>query len=425
MSEIKCPQCGTHFTVDESDYAKIVQQVHDAEFNDAVNAAVLQKEAVLKAENKALIAEHEAKIDALKAQAQAEIAKQLGEANALRAQVKAQTEAQATEIEKVKLEFKAASAKQEAELEKARLQFREESAEIIQKKDKVLQEKEFELKLKDEQIAQREREIQDMRDMRSKLSVKLLGESLEQHCEIAFNQLRSTAFRNAEFSKDSAVVDGTKGDYVFREYTEEGAELISIMFEMKTEFDDSSSSNKKSNESHLKKLHDDRAKKHCEYAILVSTLEADSELYNQGIVDVSYLYPKMFVVRPQFFIPIISLLRNAALDNAFYKNELKLQREREIDITKFEEKLLSFQEGFGKNCEQATKRFHEAIKSIDDSIKNLELVKERLLASEKQMNSADKKLSELTIRKLTHGNPTMKEKFKALESSHLGENTTE
>lgn len=423
MSEIKCPKCGTSFTVDESDYAKIVQQIHDDEFRSAVEAAVLQKEALIEAENKAAFAEQQAKNEAQQIKAQAEIDKYASELEKVRLEHKAEIANHEAELEKVELEHKAREALHEAELEKARIEMRDKSAEALHQKDQAIQEKEVLLKLKDEQIAQREREIQDMRDMRSKLSVKLLGESLEQHCEIAFNQVRSSAFRNAEFYKDSEVVEGTKGDYIFREYTQDGAELISIMFEMKTESDLSASQNKRTNESHLKKLHEDRTKKNCEYAVLVSTLEAESELYNQGIVDVTYLYPKMFVIRPQFFIPMISLLRNAALDNAFYKNELKLQRDREIDVTNFEKRLLDFQESFGKNCEQAGKRFSEAIASIDDSIKSLEKVKERLLASQKQLNSADKKLSDLSIRKLTRGNQTMKEKFAALESEDLGENT--
>lgn len=261
----------------------------------------------------------------------------------------------------------------------------------------------------EELLRYKDDEIERLKDMKVRLSTKMVGESLEQHCESEFNRLRMTAFPHAYFEKDNDASDGSKGDYIFRESDEDGNEVISIMFEMKNENDATATKHK--NEDFFKKLDSDRTKKGCEYAVLVSLLEPESELYNTGIVDVSYRYPKMYVIRPQFFIPMITLLRNAALNTLFYKQELALVRQQNIDVTHFEEKLVGFQEGFSRNFDLASRKFKTAIDEIDTTIKHLQKVKENLISSENNLRLANDKAQGLTIRKLTWGNPTMKEKF--------------
>lgn len=262
----------------------------------------------------------------------------------------------------------------------------------------------------DELLRYKDDEIDRLKDMKIRLSTKMVGESLEQHCENEFNRLRMTAFPRAYFEKDNDASEGSKGDFIFRENDEEGNEIISIMFEMKNENDDTA--RKHSNEDFFKKLDSDRTKKKCEYAILVSLLEPDSELYNTGIVDVSYRYPKMYVIRPQFFIPMITLLRNAALNTLSYKQELAVVRQQNIDVTSFEEKLGEFQDGFSRNFELASRKFTDAINEIDTTIKHLQKVKANLVSSENNLRLANNKAQGLTIRKLTWGNKTMQEKFK-------------
>ena len=269
---------------------------------------------------------------------------------------------------------------------------------------------------KDQTIRDKEDEIDRLRNQRSRLSVKLIGETLEQHCEMEFNRVRMMAFPKAEFHKDNDVVDGTKGDYVFRELDDSGVEVVSIMFDMKNE--DDNSTNRKRNEDHLKKLDKDRRDKGCEYAVLVSTLEPESELYNTGIVDVSYLYPKMYVIRPQFFLPLISLLRNAGRNAVEARRELEEIRQQNIDITGFEDALEDFKAKFGKNYETASKKFGTAIEEIDKTIDHLNKVKENLLSSERQLRIANDKAEGLTIRKLTWKNPTMKAKFAEAAAEH-------
>ncbi len=271
---------------------------------------------------------------------------------------------------------------------------------------------------KDQQIRDRDDEIERIKNQRTRLSVKLIGESLEQHCETEFNRVRMMAFPKAEFHKDNEVVDGTKGDYVFREKDESGVEVVSIMFEMKNE--DDNSTNRKKNEDHFAKLDRDRKKKGCEYAVLVSTLEPESELYNAGIVDVSYQYPKMYVIRPQFFLPLISLLRNAGQNAVEARRELADIRQQNIDITGFEDALDDFKDKFGKNYEAASKKFGAAIEEIDKTIQHLQKVKDNLTSSERQLRLANDKAEGLTIRKLTWKNPTMKAKFKELEEAGSG-----
>ena len=412
-NEIKCPHCGEAFTVDESGYAAILNQVRDQEFQREVDARVSLAEksreqevalAVTKAEEalRAQIAERDGQLVNLKAQLsvqqqqasmETQIAVQRAEAAAKDAQVAVERERDDLrgKVERARDELEAQKTRAEAELARARA---EAQAQLAEK-----------LRAKDELIADREREIERIQDMRARLSTKMLGESLEQHCEIEFNRLRPTAFPRAYFEKDNEVVEGTKGDFVFRDFDEEGNEIVSIMFEMKNEADDST--HRKTNESHFKKLDADRRKKGCEYAVLVSLLEPDNELY-AGITDVSYQYEKMYVVRPQFFIPIITLLRNAALSSMEARRELALVRQQNIDVTNFEDQLADFKDRFGRNYRIASERFAKAIDEIDKSIDHLQKIKERLLGSERNLRLANDKAEDLTVKKLTRKNPTMK-----------------
>lgn len=289
-----------------------------------------------------------------------------------------------------------------------------------------LQEKEAELEKNsikekfDSEIKQKEETIAFYKDFKAKQSTKMVGESLEQHCEIEFNRLRMTAFQNAEFGKDNDAKTGSKGDYIYREYDENGTEIISIMFEMKNEGDETAT--KKKNEHFFKELDKDRNEKKCEYAILVTMLEADNELYNNGIIDVSYAYEKMYVIRPQFFIPIITLLRNAALNSLKYKQEVALMREQNIDITNFEEDLDMFKSAFAKNYNLASRKFKTAIDEIDKTITHLQKTKDALLSSENNLRLANNKADDLTVKKLVKNNPTMKEKFAVLDGEYKNEN---
>ena len=323
-----------------------------------------------------------------------QIAVQRAEAAAKDAQVAVERERDDLrgKVERARDELEAQKTRAEAELARARA---EAQAQLAEK-----------LRAKDELIADREREIERIQDMKARLSTKMLGESLEQHCEIEFNRLRPTAFPRAYFEKDNEVVEGTKGDFVFRDFDEEGNEIVSIMFEMKNEADDST--HRKTNESHFKKLDADRRKKGCEYAVLVSLLEPDNELYAAGITDVSYRFEKMYVIRPQFFIPLITLLRNAALSSMEARRELALVRQQNIDVTNFEDSLADFKEKFGRNYRLASERFAKAIDEIDKSIDHLQKIKEHLLGSERNLRLANDKAEDLTVKKLTRKNPTMK-----------------
>lgn len=377
MNEIKCPKCGTQFQIDESDWADIAKQVKDSEFDAAVN----QKLDLVKAENELDNAGKDKRIAELEAQLEFQKSQSRSELDSIKMQHDSQ-------IKQLEAEARTAMVEAQADLQN-------------------------QLSVKDAEIRARDEEIVNMREMRSKLTVKLLGESLEQHCETEFNQIRALAFPHAEFGKDNEAIEGTKGDYIFREFDEDGVELLSIMFEMKNEADDST--HKKKNSDHFKKLDADRNKKKCEYAVLVSMLESDNELYNRGIVDVSYEYEKMYVIRPQFFIPLISLLSNEAKKSAQYKHELEMIRQQNIDVTKFEEDLEDFKEKFGTNYRRAADRFQKAIDEIDKSIDHLNKIKENLIGSERNLRLANDKAEALTVKKLTRGNATMKEKFKALE----------
>ena len=302
-------------------------------------------------------------------------------------------------VEKERDALKASVDLKEAEHASAQAALKEQLAEQARAKDEMI-------------VFQRE-EIERLKDMKARLTTKIVGESLEVHCADEFNAIRATAFPNASFERDTEAVGGTKGDFIFREFDESGVEIISIMFEMKNEEEDST--RRKRNEDHFAKLDKDRTNKNCEYAVLVSLLEPESDLYNKGIVDVSWRYPKMFVVRPQFFIPIISLLRNASLNALEYKREVALMRQQDLDITTFEHDLEVFKEGFFKNFGDASKRFEDAVVAIDKAIADLQKAKEKLLVSEKHLTAANNKLEDLTVKKLTRKNPTMKAKFDELK----------
>ena len=440
MNEIKCPHCQTVFTIDENSYADIVSQVRNKEFAEDVHKQLEfakkqfeTEKALAKEQEKRLYDEERASFEqkilslelALK---NADVKEEKNVQEALHQKEKEFSALQA-ELDKLKqqLQFKEVELSQKFQedlhaKERTILELKQEK-ELQQKEQEVqqtaLKEKyelelrskkdqfELELKAKDEAIA-------FYKDFKAKQSTKMVGESLEQHCEIEFNRLRMTAFPRAEFGKDNDAKTGSKGDYIYREYDENGIEILSIMFEMKNENDETAT--KKKNEHFFKELDKDRHEKKCEYAILVSLLEADNELYNAGIVDVSYLYPKMYVVRPQFFIPIITLLRNAALNSLQYKQELALMRDQHIDITHFEEDLETFKKGFARNYELASKKFQSAIDEIDKTIKSLEKTKAALLSSENNLRLANNKAEDLTVKKLVKNNPTMKQRFEELNS---------
>jgi len=424
MNEIICPNCNKAFKVDESGYASILKQVHDKEFNEELknrlayietekaNALKLQ-EASLKTGYQNLLAKKEAEIVELKAMKEKELLTLVASKQAEILEMKAK-------IEQAELDKKitVSEAVQKIEKERDLLSNNLKNKEIeIQLQEKSLQEKfNAVLKSKDEIIKLKDEEYSRIKDMKARLSTKMIGESLEQHCEIEFNKLRATAFQNAYFEKDNDARTGSKGDFIYREKDEQGNEIISIMFEMKNEAEETST--KKKNEDFLKELDKDRNEKKCEYAILVSLLESENEYYNSGIVDMSYRYPKMYVIRPQFFIPIITLLRNAAMSSLKYKAALALERSQNVDITNFEEKMNKFKEGFSRNYELASKKFKEAIDEIDKTIVHLQKTKDALLSSENNLRLANDKADDLSIKKLTHGNPTMKAKFDELDNTN-------
>ncbi|MDT2750238.1 DUF2130 domain-containing protein [Streptococcus parauberis] len=427
MHQIKCPHCGKEFTIDEASYADILNQVRTKEFNDEIHEKLKQLkkqhqselELIEEKANNALekkVAEKEKELkelnnkianfanekEILKKDTERAMLDQISEKEKKIAELGSKM--QALESNK-KLELIESSTIKEKEIAdlKAKLQLREKETEL--EKNSIKEKYEIEIKQKDETIA-------FYKDFKAKQSTKMIGESLEQHCEIEFNRLRMTAFQNAEFGKDNDAKTGSKGDYIYREYDKNGTEIISIMFEMKNEGDETAT--KKKNEHFFKELDKDRKEKNCEYAILVSMLEADNELYNNGIVDVSYAYDKMYVIRPQFFIPIITLLRNAAMNSLKYKQEVALMREQNIDITNFEEDLKAFKEGFARNYELASRKFKAAIDGIDKTITQLQKTKDALLSSENNLRLANNKADELTVKKLVKNNPTMKEKFNHL-----------
>lgn len=405
MNEIKCPNCKKTFKVDEAGFADILKQVRDHEFDKELHERIemLEKDkesAVKLAEEKT---KNELQADAAKKDAK--IADLQAEKDAEAAKLEAKIES--TETEK-KLAVTEATNKVEKERDELANELKSKETEKQLLESSLKDKYDAKLKSKDEIIAQ-------YKDMKAKLSTKMLGETLEQHCEVEFNKLRPTAFPNAYFEKDNDVSGGTKGDYIYREEDEQGNEIISIMFEMKNEGDETAT--KKKNVDFLDKLDDDRNKKGCEYAVLVTLLEADNELYNSGVVDVSHRHTKMYVIRPQFFILMITLLRNAAMSSLDSKQELALVREQNIDITNFEENMEKFKQGFARNYDLASRKFQTAIDGIDKTINQLQKTKENLLRSEDNLRLANKKAEDLTIKKLTRGNPTMKAKFDELKDS--------
>lgn len=480
MQKIKCPKCGEVFQVDESGYAAIVKQVRDKEFqkeiNERIEAFKVEKQSAVKlaiseieskkdkeilqlkndlkdaeskkqtetervtslkdkqiAEKDNLIAQLQGQLQTNKANIQLTVEKAVQEKEKEIVQLKADLKQQET---KKQLELDKISSSKDIEISnlKGELQFNKSNTELeiqkaIQNKENTinnlqnqisLKEKEWELKEKSlqekyaEEIKHREEEIAFYKDFKARQSTKMIGESLEQHCSIEFNKLRSTAFRNAYFEKDNDIKTGSKGDFIYRESSDEGIEFISIMFEMKNEAD--TTATKHRNEDFLKELDKDRNEKKCEYAVLVTMLEADNELYNSGIVDMSYKYPKMYIIRPQFFIPLITILRNAALNSLNYRKELEIVREQNIDITDFEKNLNEFKDKFSRNYELASDKFKKAIEEIDKTIDHLQKTKEALLSSENNLRLANNKAEDLSIKKLTKNNPTMIAKFAELKN---------
>jgi len=387
MTEIVCPHCETAFKIDESGYAEILKQVHDKEFEKQLEERIkaLENTSKLATELAVSIATSalEKERDQLKAElSNAQIAQELALANAL-AEVRRERDRIQGDLERVSLE-----------------KLRDET---------LLQQ------LHARELQVREEQIEHLRDMRLRLSTKMLGESLEQHCENEFNRIRSSAFPRAYFEKDNDTNSGTKGDYIFKDLDDTGTEIVSIMFEMKNESD--GTDKKKKNEDFFKKLDKDRTEKGCEYAVLVSMLESDSDLYNTGIVDVSYKYPKMYVVRPQFFIPIITLLRNAAINSLQYKTELALVKAQHIDITNFEAELDQFKSSFGRNYDLASRQFQTAMDEIDKSILHLQRTKDALLSTSNNLRLANNKAQDVSVKRLTRNNPTMAKKFDELRST--------
>jgi hypothetical protein len=432
MNEIICPHCGKAFKIDETGYADILKQIRDREFDKALHEqfALAEKEkktAIELAEAKVTgklaraAAKKDAEIERLKeelksSQVAKESAVDLAEAKA-ESTLKDEEAKKNAEIERLKAELKSTEVGTQLAVKEAVSAVEKERDDLARNLEaKATEQKLLESVTKESHTAElksRDEQIAYYKDFKAKLSTKMVGETLEQHCEIEFNRLRATGFPRAYFEKDSDVRGGSKGDYMFRDSDESGAEFISIMFEMKNESD--TTATKKKNEDFLKELDKDRNEKGCEYAVLVSLLEPDSELYNVGIVDVSHRYPKMYVVRPQFFIPIITLLRNAAQSTLTYKTELARVREQNIDITNFESELDEFRSGFARNYDLASKKFKTAIEEIDKTIDHLQKTKEALLGSENNLRLANNKASDLTIKKLTRGNPTMAAKFVELK----------
>ncbi len=462
MKEIKCPNCGKMFQVDESGYAAILKQVRDEEFEKELeqreNAIKNEKQSALKlanAESENIINSLKEKLKSTESKMALEIEKavnekdrelteksqkQLYESNSKIQQLQSRLE---TDINKMELRLKDEIAKKEQEISNLKMQIATKNSEQDLAVSKAIAEKNQELNIKEQEIIalnskfnsaeneykikenaikeKFEKELKDKdeligyyKDFKARQSTKMVGESLERHCENEFNKLRATAFKNAYFEKDNDARNGSKGDYIFKEFDENGVEIISIMFEMKNEMDTTATKHK--NEDFFKELDKDRNEKNCEYAVLVSLLEADDEFYNSGIVDVSYRYEKMYVIRPQFFIPMITLLRNAALNSLKYKQELVEIRNQNIDITNFENNLMEFKDSFSRNYYYAHDRFIDAIKEIDKSIEHLQKIKENLTKSDNHLRAANNKIEDVTIKKLTKGNPTMQAKFENLKN---------
>ncbi|MCR5388027.1 MAG: DUF2130 domain-containing protein [Lachnospiraceae bacterium] len=403
MAELKCPHCGQAFTVDDTELSSIVKQIRDAEFEHDLQDRISDLRAHLSKEH------------------ELELKSKLAEAEVKKSDKYEKDLAKLSDdmrkLENEKTELKAQILKLQSALESSEDKKQIAVMEAVKKAEDKTHDLEKDLLNEKENtkvlLAEKDAQIEFYKDLKTKMSTKMVGETLEQHCEIQFNQIRATAFRNAYFEKDNDARTGSKGDYIFREEDEFGNEIVSIMFEMKNENDTTATKHK--NEDFFKELDKDRKEKNCEYAVLVSMLEADSELYNAGIVDVSYKYDKMYVVRPQCFIPIITLLRNAALNALQYKQELADVRNQDIDISNFEESLIKFKNDFGRNYELAHSHFDKAIDEIDKTIQHLEKVKAELVGSDKQLRIATNKVEDVSVKKLTKDNPTMQAKFEALK----------
>jgi len=394
MNDIRCPHCHTAFKIDESGYTEILKQVRDDAFEQQVNQRVAladqEKQSSIALVRAELLAQHSQELGALRNELSG-LSNQLETANLAR-DLAVERAVRQLEKERDELSFKLDSSARESDLAAAAL-----------------------VKQHETQLLELEAEISRLKDFKAKLSTKMIGETLERHCEIEFNRIRAAAFPNAYFDKDSDATTGTMGDFIFRDKTDDGVEFLSIMFEMKNEAE--ATAVKKKNEDFFKKLDKDRRDKGCEYAVLVSLLEPEDELYNCGIVDVSHRYPKMYVVRPQFFIPIITLLRNSSLKAASHLQELAHIRAQNIDITRFESQLAEFKSAFGRNWRLASDGFEEAVKRIDEAIRDLERTKEALHKSANNLRIANDKAEDLTIRRLTRDNPTMQAKFAEVGST--------
>lgn len=440
VNEIICPQCKKAFKVDEAGYADILKQVHDSEFEqqlherlelaekDKLKEVELAK-SYIRNEMQEVAGSKDAEINELKARLDAgEVTQKLAVIEALKA-VEKERDQLANKLEKEKQENQSALKLAEEQIRAKevaqKLAIREAVSRVERERDELkngLSQKELEKQLAEKslkdkyetQLKDRDDAIERLRDMKARLSTKMIGETLEQHCETEFNRIRATAFPNAYFEKDNDASSGSKGDYIFRDSDNAGTEIVSIMFEMKNEND--TTSIKKKNEDFLKQLDKDRQEKDCEYAVLVSLLEPDSELFNSGIVDMFHRYPKMYVVRPQFFLPIITILRNAAMKSLEYKTELALVKSQNIDITNFESDLDTFKNAFAKNYDVASRKFQKAIEEIDKSIDHLQKTKDALLGTDRNLRLANDKAQDVTIKKLTRKNPTMAAKFDVLDN---------
>ncbi len=433
MKDIKCPSCGKTFRIDPSSFEEILLQIKDEEFNKQIKERLILAEEdnkkaleILKRELKIQLIEQnrikDSEIQTLESKLKIADEKKTNALNDLKNQATNKINSLNNELVKLKDEIKTQSLISELSLKnkvsEAVNNLEKENSSLTNSIEKMKLEHSINEKLIEEKfkskISERDLTIQELREMKSRLSTKMVGETLEIHCETQFNLNRASAFKNSYFEKDNDASTGSKGDYIFREFDENKTEVVSIMFEMKNE--SLNGTNKRKNEDFLKELDKDRRQKSCEYAVLVSLLEPDSELYNAGIVDVSHRFPKMYVIRPQFFLPIISLLRNASMETLKYKSQIDLMRRENYDITNFESTLEQFKNAVGKNVSLAQDRFNDAISEIDKSITHLQKTKEALILSKKHLLSADSKSQDLTVKKLTRNNPTMKKKFNDLNN---------
>lgn len=399
MNKIVCPKCGEEFELTDADYLSIVDQVKTEEIAKAVNEKEKSLKIVMQADLEKQMANKDLEIEKLNSKIREN---ELNQRNAIDDAVKKQNE----KISTLERELAVKNAEAQNEIDKAALIKENEI-------NRLKAEMESEKNLMKDRERQMQEQIDFYKDLKTRMSTKMVGETLEQHCQVEFNKIRMAGFKNAYFEKDNDASSGSKGDYIFRDFSDDGQEFVSIMFEMKNECDTTATKHK--NEDFLKELDKDRREKKCEYAVLVSLLETDSEFYNAGIVDMSYKYPKTYVIRPQFFIPLITLIRNEAMNSLEYKKQLALIQNQNIDITHFEENLADFQNKFANNYRIASDKFKNAIDEIDKTIDHLQKVKDGLLGSERQLRIANDKAQDLSIKKLTKDNPTMKKKFEDLK----------